>query len=244
MKIIKTILSIAMISTASIYSYGQTADEIVNKYLETIDPGKKLSKLEGLKMDMVAKAQGMEIPVSLLSAKNGEMLMNINLQGKEITQMAFDGKEMWSTNFMTMKAEKADAETTENMKQNIDFPDPFFNYKAKGYKIEYLGKETKDGADAYKIKLTKKPIKVQGQPQENISFYYFDVDSNLPIVTEAEIQEGPMKGQKSISKMSDYQEVDGIYFPFSLQMMGQELKVNKITMNPTIDKKIFAFPMQ
>ena len=51
-----------------------------------------------------------------------------------------------------------------------------------------------------------------------------------------------MKGQKSVSKMSDYQEVDGIYFPFSMQMMGQEIKVNKVTLNPTIDKNMFAFP--
>jgi hypothetical protein len=29
-----------------------------------------------------------------------------DLQGKEITEMASDGETMWSTNFMTMKAEK------------------------------------------------------------------------------------------------------------------------------------------
>ena len=60
MKIIKTILSVAMISTSSVYVYGQTADEIVNKYLETVDPGKKLGKLEAVKMEMTAKSQGME----------------------------------------------------------------------------------------------------------------------------------------------------------------------------------------
>ena len=242
MKIIKTILSVAMISTSSVYVYGQTADEIVNKYLETVDPGKKLGKLEAVKMEMTAKSQGMEIPVTMFNAKNGEMLLKLNFQGKEITQMAFDGKDMWSTNFMTMKPEKADAETTENMKQNVDFPDGFLNYKAKGYKVEYLGKETKDGTETFKIKLTKKPIKVEGKPQENFSFYYFDTDSYLPIVTESEIHSGPMKGQKSVSKMSDYHEVDGIYFPFSMQMMGQEIKVNKVTLNPTIDKVMFAFP--
>ena len=128
-----------MISTSSVYVYGQTADEIVNKYLETVDPGKKLGKLEAVKMEMTAKSQGMEIPVTMFNAKNGEMLLKLNFQGKEITQMAFDGKDMWSTNFMTMKPEKADAETTENMKQNVDFPDGFLNYKAKGYKVEFLG---------------------------------------------------------------------------------------------------------
>jgi hypothetical protein len=43
--------------------------------------------------------------------------------------------------------------------------------------------------------------------------------------------------------MSDYQEVDGIYFPFQ-SSGGQEMKVKKIILNPTVDSKIYAFPAQ
>jgi hypothetical protein len=40
--------------------------------------------------------------------------------------MASDGKTMWSTNFMTMKAEKSGAETTANAKlSSEDFQMPF-----------------------------------------------------------------------------------------------------------------------
>ena len=87
------------------------------------------------------------------------MYVKINIQGKEMTQMASDGETVWSTSFMTMKAEKSDAETTANAKLSAaDFPDPFLDYKTKGYSIELMGKETKEGTECYKIKLTKKLI--------------------------------------------------------------------------------------
>jgi len=159
--------------------------------------------------------------------------------------MAYDGNVLWNTNFMTMKAEKTDAEATSNHKlSDQDFPEALLDYKSKGYTAEYLGKETKEGTECHKIKFTKKPIMVSGVKTDDISFYYFETENNLVIASETEIKEGPMKGQKSISTMSDYQEVDGLFFPFSMTQFGQPLKVKKITLNPVVDAKSFAFPVQ
>ena len=58
---------------------------------------------------------------------------------------------------MTMLPEKSDAETTENMKiNNQDFPSPFLNYKEKGYTVEYLGKETKEGDRNFQAQINSK----------------------------------------------------------------------------------------
>ena len=43
---------------------------------------------------------------------------------------------------------------------------------------------------------------------------------------------------------SYYKEVDGLFFPFSMTQFGQPLKVKKITLNPVVDAKSFAFPVQ
>jgi len=170
------------------------------------------------------------------------MYLKINFQGQEITQMAFDGTTAWSTNFMTMKGEKMESEMVENIKQEAaDFPDPLMDYKAKGYTAEYLGKETKEGAECHKIKLVKKPQLIDGEKVDNVVFYYFDLENNVPIMTETEMKQGPMKGQMATSTMSDYQEVDGLFFPFSMNQGGQAMKIKKITLNPTVDEKEFAF---
>jgi hypothetical protein len=245
MKLIKLSIFALLFSMFSATSNAQTADEVINKYITTIGGAEKLKALKGVKMEMTTNQGGMEIPVEVVQMPGGSTYVKINLQGKEITQMAFDGKTMWNTSFMTMKAEKSTAEESENMQlNNADFPDELFDYKTKGYKAEFVGKETKEGTECYKIKFTKKPSTIAGIKTDEVTFYYFETENNLVIATESEIKDGPMKGQKMTSTMSDYQEVDGIFFPFSRNMMGQPLKVKKVILNPVIDSKAFAFPAQ
>ncbi len=245
MKTLKLSMVALFLTIFTTVSNAQSADDVISKYITTIGGSEKLKALKGVKMEMTTNGGGMEIPVEVYSYLGGKMAVKLNLQGKEITQMAYDGNTLWSTNFMTMKAEKMDAEATANMKLNdADFPDPLLDYKAKGYTAEFLGKETKEGAECFKVKLTKKPVTIAGVKSDDVVFYYFETENNLVIASETEIKEGQMKGQKSVSKMSDYQEVEGVYFPFSVNQFGQELKVKKITLNPVYDEKAFAFPAQ
>ena len=244
-KNLKLVLFAFTLTMLSFSAKSQTADEIINKFITTTGGAEKWKSLNGVKMEMTTNQGGMEIPVEVVQLKGGKMYVKINLQGKNITQMAYDGELFWNMNFMTMKAEKMDAEATANMKlNNQDFPEALLDYKSKGYTAEFVGKETKEGAECYKVKFTKKPVMVAGVKTDDISFYYFETENNLAIASETEIKEGPMKGQKSTSTMSDYQEVDGLFFPFSITQFGQPLKVKKITLNPTVDAKSFAFPAQ
>lgn len=247
MKNLKLLL-FALIVGFTVQANAQTADEIIANYFENTGGIDNWNKIEGIKMSAKINQGGMEIPLEIIQLKDGKQMTVINFQGKELKQGVFDGNVLWSTNFMTQKAEKADQETTDNMKlQKNDFPDPFLNYKEKGYTVEYLGKEKIDGVDTYKIKLTKEPINIDGKKEENVVFYYFDAENYVPLVVQTEIKSGPMKGQSSEVKFSDYQEVGGVYFPFSMTQglkgqPGQTIAIDKIELNPKVDAKEFAFP--
>lgn len=245
MKTLKLSFVACLFLMVSASAFAQNADEIISKYITTIGGAEKLKSLKGVKFEMTTNGGGMEIPIEVVQLKGGKMFVKINIQGKEITQMASDGKTIWNTNFMTMKAEKADAETTANaLLSNNDFPDAFLDYKSKGYTAEYVGKETKEGAECFKVKFTKKPVTVDGVKMDDVSYYFFETENNLPIVAETEVKQGPAKGQKSISTMSDYQEVDGIYFPFAIGQSGQEMKVKKISLNPVVQDAAFVMPVE
>jgi outer membrane lipoprotein-sorting protein len=244
-KIILFSLTIFIASTAL---YAQTADEIIDNYFENTGGVDNWRALKGMKTLASVTQQGMEIPITMISLKDGRQLMKLELQGKEIVQQAFDGTVAWGHNFMTMEAEKSDDEATENLKrESKDFPDPFLDYKQKGYSIELLGKETVEGTECFKIQLTKKPKLVDGADVANISYYFFDTENFVPIVVETEIVTGQMKGKISRSTFSDYQEVDGLYFPFSFSqgikdMGSQTINFSSIELNPEIDEAIFKIP--
>ena len=244
----KKITLLVLAICASFTINAQTAEEILSTYFENIGGLENLMKVEGIKMTASVNQQGMEIPLEIIQLKNGKQMTLINFQGKEIKQGVFDGEILWSHNFMTMKAEKSDAEATANFKlETNDFPDSFINYKEKGYTVEYLGKETIDGAETYKLKLTKEPVTIDGKKEDSVSFYFFDTENYVPIAVQSEIKSGQGKGMVSQVTMSDYQEVDGIYFPFSMTQglkgkPGNPLTITKIELNPTIEDSLFVFP--
>jgi outer membrane lipoprotein-sorting protein len=245
----KLIFTLLVMASAFI-SQAQTADEIIAKYFENTGGIAKWKALQGIKMSAKVNQGGMEIPLVITQLKDGRQATKITFQGKDVMQGVFDGTTLWSHNFMNMKAEKSDAEATENFKKDIgEFPDPFLTYKERGLKVELLGKETVDGTETFKIKLTKKPIKVDGKETENIVFYYFDAENFVPLMMESEVKSGPAKGQISQNKMSDYQDVKGLMMPFSMAQGvkgggSQPLTISTIELDPKVEAKDFAFPIE
>jgi hypothetical protein len=241
---------LALALFTGVTSQAQSADEILATYFENTGGEAQWRALTGMKMNAKVNQQGMEIPLEIYQMKDGRQMTVVKFQGKEIKQGVFDRETLWSTNFMTMQPEKGDAETLANLKLNAnDFPDPFLDYKEKGYTVELVGKETMEGAETFKVKLVKEPITVDGQTREDVSYYYFDAENYVPIAVESEVHSGPMKGQTQLITFSDYQEVGGLYFPFSMSQgikggASQPITMEQIELNPEVDTAAFAFPAQ
>lgn len=244
---ISTLLVFLMIGS---FSYAQNVDKIIDTYFENIGGADNFRALNGISMKASVNAQGMDIPLEMTQLKGGKQLVKFELQGKKLTQLAFDGEVAWGHNFMTMQAEKQDSIATENLKRlSGDFPDPFLDYKDKGYKAEFVGEETMEGVECFKVKLTKKPTIVDDKEEEDVSFYFFDKENYVPIVMQSEIKTGQMKGAVSQTIFSDYEEVDGLYFPFSMtqglkDQPGQTIKMESITLNPEVNMADFVFPSE
>ncbi len=248
MKKLTLILLALVVSVSSIHAQDVTVDEILSNYFENTGGLDNWKSLKGLKMKAKLNQGGMEIPLEIVQLADGRQYTKFNVQGNDFYQSVYDGETLWSINFQSLKAEKSDQETTDNFKLNLnDFPDSFIDYKKKGYTAELMGTETIDGAETYKIKLIKEPIMVNGEQKEDITFYYFDTEAFVPIAQDSEIKSGPQAGQVGRATQSDFDEVDGLYFPFSLGqgIVGgpiQPITVDEIEVNPVVDESVFAFP--
>mgnify|MGYP002362347449 FL=1 len=120
----------------------------------------------------------------------------------------------------------------EMVKQQVGQMDPFgplFNYKDKGNKVELVGKEKVDKADAYHLKVTTK----DGQTMDEF------IDANTFMLTKLKTQEGEIS-------FSDYKEVEGIKMANTMDMTSQmgsiTMITNKVTVNGKVDESIFKRP--
>ncbi|HJO70105.1 MAG TPA: outer membrane lipoprotein-sorting protein [Flavobacteriaceae bacterium] len=246
MKTISKILIVAILSISPIIN-AQTVDEIISNYFENTGGIENWEMAEGIKMSGKMIQGEIEIPIEIVQLKN-KMMTKITIQGITFKDGVFDGETLWSTNFMTQKAERKNQEEADIIKNDLEqFPDPFLNYKEKGYTVELLGKETVDGTETFKVKLTTKPNIIEGKEVPSISIYFFDSENFVPILMHEEIQMGPGKGLTVEVKMSDYQEVGGLYMPFSLTQgikgqPGAPIVIDSIELNPSVDDSEFAFP--
>ena len=115
--------------------------------------------------------------------------------------------------------------------------------KARGGTITYLGREDFDGTDAYKLRV------VGAEPGAAQYVYYLDPETYLEIrVEETRILRGSKR--VSLSELSDYERVDGVYFPFSIETGGiestsanrQKLVIDTARANVPVSDTLFAIP--
>ncbi len=229
------------------FTQAQTAEEVIDAYFETIGGRENMSNLKSLKITGDGKAQGMDIPLTMYQVAPNKQRMDMDFQGQKITQMCFDGKTGWATNFMTMEAEAMDAEQSYILANSLDFPDAFLNYEKKGYKISLDGEETIEGADCIKVRLTRPELEIDGKKVENYSLYFFDKESFVPIMQREFGKTGETKGQAVDTYLSDFQEVAGVYYPHTITQKMNDMEIfslslKEVLVNPEIPADLFALP--
>ena len=249
MNLLKRIKVVFLFLTFPLVLQAQTAQEIIDTYIENIGGHDAWSKIESMTAKGIGKQQGVEYPFVATYMADGRYLIEIDIQGTPFVVEAFDGETSWAMNFQTQKPEAQDSESSLNTKNEAKdlLVSPFFNYKEKGYAIELVSKETMEGTEAFKIKLTKKPTLSDGEEKENIEFFFFDTENYVPIASESTLNSGPAQGMTSQSIYSDFQEINGLYLPFSQidkfnGQIGLEVLIETAQFNTEVDETIFKMP--
>lgn len=228
-----------LVLTAKAQTATLTADTIVDKYIKAVGGADKWKKLDGMRQTGSVIVQGMTIPFTTTQTRPNLSRQEGDFQGQKFID-AYDGTVAWQQNpFQTMNkpVKKTDEETKESSKES--FEDDFIDYKTKGHTVELVGNEEIEGTKCYKVSLKRK------QGDEKI--YFFDTESFVPVMMRSFASFGPNKGEAMETYLSDYKAEDGLMIPRTIEQKakGQTvmvLKTDKVELNPTIDKTIFALP--
>ncbi|HEY7095739.1 MAG TPA: hypothetical protein VH437_03390 [Terriglobales bacterium] len=219
-------------------SSAQSVDEIIVKTLAARGGTEKVKSVNSERLTgRISVGPGVEGPFIVEIKRGGKMREGMLLNGKTIIR-ATNGTIGW------MKIGD-DAPTAlspgdlKNMAGGADLDGPLMDYKAKGNRVEYSGKEKLDGKDTYKLKVTLK----DGEVREE----YIDCESNLGLKWVGKI----VNQEKEVaveSLFSDYRAVDGVMFAFRIdsQTVGssnqQTITLDKVEVNPSLDDPRFELP--
>ncbi len=238
----------ASVFCVSVSSYAQdavtdlpVAEALVNGYLENTGGEEAWNQLTSRRAKATMSMGPVELTGIVVNAMPNKQRIDINMQGQQIVQ-GFDGQTAWQINPFA-GATTAQEMSPEEAKQftQEEFQSPFLNYKEKGNVIEVMGKKEVEGALTYEVKLTK--------PEGDVEMYYFDTEYMVPIMQSEEIPSGPAQGQVAKTYFSDYQEVDGLMMPFSIETkLGdqslQKITITEIEVNPELDMTLFSMPKE
>ena len=233
---------LAAIAILPAIASAQTADEVIQKYLDARGGAAKIKAIQTERVSgTISFGPGAEGPFVVERKRPLKMHMEITVAGKTLIR-SYDGKGAgWVYNPFGPNPAVAPMTPSDlhGIDDEADFDGPFVDYKAKGNKLEYAGKEDVEGRPCYKIKLTSK--------NGDTSYFLFDVGTNL-----ISKWEGTRKvGDKDVpweSYFRDFRDQDGLKYPFLIESNSpgtdqiQRIAANKVEVNVPMNDARFGKP--
>jgi len=220
-----------LFTLAALTAHSQTADEIISKHIEARGGLEKLRALQTMIMEGSMVQQGTDVAMKYYYAHNKGTKVEFSAVGQTGYNI-ITPTEGWTFNPFAggTSAEPMPEAQQKEQAGNLDLAGPLVDYKTKGHTVEYLGKQNIQGADFYKLKLTRKNGKV--------TTYYFDKNYlAAQVVTTALIQGSE---QEVTTEYSDFRKTpEGYTIPFKRTSGGNEITFDKVEINPKIEDAVF-----
>lgn len=229
--------------------YSQSARDILTNYTEVTGGQAAWDQVHSIQVkgSVSLTQQDMQLPFVRAMSIEGQQLTRLRINGMDYTDAAYDGKQAWGTNQMMQPVWKSEEET-ENLRRAVsEFPYPAHNWEEKGFSATYLDTFRLEGRLTHRIALKKTPTLQDGVETDNISVLYIDATTYFLLLTETEQNSGPNQGQPLRAYLSDYREVDGLWYPFVSKMaygdqIFQVLTTEEVKFNEALSEEEFVFP--
>lgn len=188
-----------------------TALNVLEKYIIAIGGSEKLGSINSISIEANVTIPGAPFkPKAIIKEKSpnsSSLVMSVEGMGTLMTQK-FDGNNGYMEQMGQKIPMEKDQIDSSKSKKGL-----FEELYMTSSEIELVNLGPIDGNDAYKIKI-----------KEN-SFRYYDAETGLLIMTE-ETTEQAGNSITSITKYSDYKEVDGIMYAFKREILAGPQKIN------------------
>ena len=224
----------------SVFISAQTVDEIIAKNIQARGGLEKIRSMQSLRTTGKVVMGGMRISFVEENKRPFKVREEQILQGM-VGIDAYDGKVAW--HIVPWEGRKdpdlLSADDRKGLVEDADIEGQLVDYKNKDHRAEYVGHDSVEGTDCYKIKLTL--------ATGDVRYYFIDCDTFLELKEENELNiRGTVRYTETF--YGDYEKVDGMYFPFAIETGNKgdtdrvKMTIDKVVVNPPLADSRFTMP--
>ena len=232
---------LAVLSVFSLGASAQTVDEVIAKNIQAKGGLEKLKSVRSVRTTAKFSQGAIRVEYRQENKRANKVREEYVFQGLAQVQ-AYDGQTGWQISpFGGRKdPELLSQDDLKSLAVDADIDGPLVEYKEKGHKAELVGHDSVEGTDCFKIKLSMK--------NGDVRYYYLDADSFLELKIEVQTT---IRGtlQESELYFGDYEQVNGIYYPFAIEQAQKgsasrtQISVEKIEQNMPLEDTRFTMPV-
>ena len=207
-----------------------TVDQLIAKHSAARGGDQKLNGIQSVKMTGTwdSNAAGSS-PITLMIAP-GRFMRRI-AQGSDVKMAnVVDGQTQWELNPLggLKKAAPMPAKSAARYRRLADPQGPLVNSKAKGVKVEVVGKLPWQSSQVYKLKVTF--------GDGAVSYLYLDAKTFLLVRTVTPVYVPQLNKDVDLETIyKDFRDVDGVKFPFVEEASAPETGSKSTTTWKTIE---------
>jgi hypothetical protein len=231
----------AAIAFFSCAGRAQTVDEVIAKNIQAHGGVEKLKSVRTIRTTSKFSQGSFRADFRQENKRADKVREEFIIQGLAQVQ-AYDGKTGWQISPFSGRKdpELLSQDDLKSLVVDADIDGPLVDYKEKGHKAELVGHDSMEGTDCFKIKLSMK--------NGDVRYYYLDADSYLELKLEIQTT---IRGALQESEMyyGDYEQVNGIYYPFAVEQAQKgsssraQFSVQKIEQNIPLEDTHFSMPV-
>ena len=204
----------------------EAADNILNLYFQTLNQEKLLQTNTYVTKGEIVRGNT-EVPFTSYNKKPMSYRIEFESQGQKFIT-AFNGSSGWTINPLSGSndPQPMSADGVERTKLQADYEGMFYNYREKGYTVEFIDKEDVGFIETYVLQLTT--------AEEDVITAYIDTQDNVLLKTSSYVVVDDVEEEYELF-YKDHRFVNEILIPFTI-----ETKVdNKTEMKMIIDEVTF-----
>jgi hypothetical protein len=216
-------------------------DEILARYAAARGGAERWEKLQAIELQGTFTYFSEEAPFTLLRKRPNHYRFESKMLGKT-TVLAYDGTKAWR--IYPLYGIEAPAPVTEPdlalLLRDAELEPPLLDARAKGHRVELLGRSEVDGQEALALQVTLKSGRVET--------WHLDPKSFLEIAIDAKTFDFSQRGEEMAERsfFSDFRVVEGLVLPHRIEKeygaRHTVLAVERIQLNPPLAKGAFSEP--